>query len=115
MVKIRLRRIGAKHKPMYRIVVTDRRSPREGAFIEVIGNFNPLDDPETINVESDKALSWLEKGAQPTETVYRLLAKAGVMDKFKEAHPARKFKQAVQKTTQRKKKKVKSTTEVKTP
>jgi len=115
MVKIRLRRIGAKHKPIYRIVVTDSRSPREGAFIEVIGNFNPLDDPETINVETEKALSWLEKGAQPTDTVYRLLAKAGVMDKFKEAHPTRKFKQAVQKTTQRKKKKAKSTTEVKTP
>jgi small subunit ribosomal protein S16 len=114
MVKIRLRRIGAKHKPMYRIVVTDSRSPREGAFIEVIGNYNPLDDPETITVETEKALVWLEKGAQPTETAYRLLKKAGVMDKFKEAHPARKFKQAVLKTTQRKKKKSKSTAEVKT-
>ena len=114
MVKIRLRRIGAKHKPIYRLVVTDSRTPREGAFIEIIGNYNPLDDPETINVETDKALGWLEKGAQPTETAYRLLAKAGVMDKFKQAHPKRKFKQAVQKTTQRKKKKDKSTAEVKT-
>lgn len=115
MVKIRLRRVGAKHKPIYRIVVTDSQSPREGAFIEIIGNYNPMDDPETISVETEKALSWLEKGAQPTETAYRLLAKVGVMDKFKEAHPKRKFKQAVQKTTQRKKKKTKSTAEVKSP
>lgn len=115
MVKIRLRRIGAKHRPMYRVVVTDSRSPREGAFIEVIGSYNPLDDPETINIEDEKALSWLEKGAQPTETAYRLLAKVGVIDKFKQAHPKRKFKQAVQKTTQRKKKKDKSTAEVKSP
>ncbi|MHB8084721.1 MAG: 30S ribosomal protein S16 [Dehalococcoidia bacterium] len=113
MVKIRLRRIGARHKPMYRIVVTDSRSPREGAFIEVIGNYNPLNDPETINVDDEKALAWLEKGAQPTETAYRLLAKTGVMDKFKSAHPSRKFRQAVQKTTQRQKKKSKTSTEVK--
>jgi len=114
MVKIRLRRIGARHKPMYRVVVADSQSPRGGAFIEVIGNYNPLNDPETINIDEEKALSWLEKGAQPTETAYRLLVKTGVMDKFTAAHPARKFKQAVQKTTQKKKKKKsKSTTEVK--
>lgn len=113
MVKIRLRRTGARHKPMYRIVVTDSKSPREGAFIEVIGNYNPLNDPETININEDKALAWLEKGAQPTETAYRLLAKTGVMAKFNAAHPTRKFKQAVQKTTQKVKKKSKSTTEVK--
>jgi len=113
MVKIRLRRTGARHKPMYRIVVTDSKSPREGAFIEVIGNYNPLNDPETININEDKALAWLEKGAQPTQTTYRLLAKTGVMAKFNAAHPTRKFKQAVQKTTQKVKKKSKSTTEVK--
>ena len=113
-VKIRLRRIGARHKPMYRVVVADSQSPRGGAFIEVIGNYNPLNDPETINIDEEKALSWLEKGAQPTETAYRLLVKTGVMDKFTAAHPTRKFKQAVQKTTQKKKKKSKSTTEVKT-
>jgi small subunit ribosomal protein S16 len=114
MVKIRLRRTGAKHKPMYRIVVADSRAPREGAFIEVIGTYNPLTDPETVVIDDAKALSWLEKGAQPTETTYRLLAKSGVMEKFSSAHPSRKFKQAVQKTTQRKKKKAKSATEVKT-
>ncbi len=112
MVKIRLRRVGAKHKPMYRIVVTDSRSPRDGAFIEVIGSYNPLTDPETLNVNEDKALSWLDKGAQPTETTYRLLVKAGVMGKYESAHPSRKFKMAKQKTTQKRKKKSKSTTEV---
>jgi small subunit ribosomal protein S16 len=113
MVKIRLKRMGAKHRPMYRIVVADSQAPRGGAYLEVIGNFNPLNDPETINIDEAKALEWLEKGAQPTETAYRLLAKMGVMEKFKESHPTRKFKQAVQKTTQKKKKKSKSTTEVK--
>jgi len=109
MVKIRLRRIGAKHKPLYRIVVADSQSPRGGAFIEVIGTYNPLTDPETVTVEEDKALKWLEQGAQPTETAYRLLAKAGVMDKFKSANPTRKFRQAVQKTTQKQKRKSKTT------
>lgn len=109
MVKIRLRRIGAKHKPLYRIVVTNSQSPREGAFIEVIGTYNPLTDPETVTVEETKAIKWLEQGAQPTETAYRLLAKAGVMDKFKSEHPTRKFRQAVQKTTQKQKKKSKAT------
>ena len=113
MVKIRLKRMGAKHRPMYRIVVADSQAPRGGAYIEVIGNFNPLNDPETIVIDEAKALVWLEMGAQPTETAYRLLAKMGVMDKFKENFPERKFKQAVQKTTQKKKKKSKSTTEVK--
>jgi len=113
MVKIRLRRTGARHKPMYRIVVSDSKSPREGAFIEIIGSYNPLNDPETITINEEKALAWLEKGAQPTETTYRLLAKTGVMAKFNAAHPTRKFKQAVQKTTQRVKKKSKSATEVK--
>jgi small subunit ribosomal protein S16 len=109
MVKIRLRRIGAKHKPLYRIVVTDSESPREGAFIEVIGTYNPLTDPESVTLEEAKALKWLEQGAQPTETAYRLLAKTGVMDKFKAEHPKRKFRQAVQKTTQKQKKKSKTT------
>lgn len=114
MVKIRLRRVGAKHRPMYRVVVADSQAPREGAYIEVLGSYNPLEDPETIVVDEGKALGWLEKGAQPTETAYRLLNKVGIMEKFKAAHPTRKFRQAVKKTTQRKKKKSKSATEVKT-
>jgi len=83
MVKIRLRRTGAKKQPSYRMVVADSRAPRDGAFIEIIGHYNPLTDPETIVISEEKALHWLSKGAQPTDTAARLLAKAGVMDKFK--------------------------------
>ena len=84
MVKIRLRRVGAKKKPSYRLVVADARAPRDGAFISIIGHFNPLTDPETIVVDEEKALSWLRQGAQPTATAARLLAKVGIMEKFKE-------------------------------
>ena len=83
MVKIRLRRVGAPKKPNYRLVVTDSRSPRDGAFISIIGHFNPLTDPESIVINEEEALNWLKQGAQPTATVARLLSKAGVMDKFK--------------------------------
>jgi small subunit ribosomal protein S16 len=68
---------------MYRVVVADHRSPRDGAFIEVIGHYNPLTEPETFVVEEEKALKWLKVGAKPTDTALRLLSKAGVMDKFK--------------------------------
>jgi small subunit ribosomal protein S16 len=78
MVKIRLRRVGAKNKPMYRIVVADSRSPRDGAFIEVIGHYNPLTEPETINVDKEKAIKWLGYGAKPSDTVARLLSKSDV-------------------------------------
>ncbi|MCJ7764306.1 MAG: 30S ribosomal protein S16 [Dehalococcoidales bacterium] len=83
MVKIRLRRVGAPKKPNYRLVVTDSRNPRDGAFISIIGHFNPLTDPESIVIYEEEALYWLKQGAQPTATVARLLSKAGVMDKFK--------------------------------
>jgi len=83
MVKIRLRRVGAPKKPSYRLVVTDSRSPQNGAFISIIGHFNPLTDPETIVIDEEQALKWLGQGAQPTVTAGRLLAKAGIMDKFK--------------------------------
>ena len=83
MVKIRLRRTGSKKKPTYRVVVADSRAPRDGAFIAVIGHFNPLTDPETIVVDEEKALSWLRQGAQPTATVARLLSKVGIMEKPK--------------------------------
>ena len=78
MVKIRLRRVGAKNKPMYRIVVADSRSPRDGAFIEVIGHYNPLTEPETISVDREKAIKWLGHGAKPTDTVARLLSKSEI-------------------------------------
>jgi small subunit ribosomal protein S16 len=83
MVRIRLRRVGRKHKPSYRIVVVDRRSPRDGAFIEVIGHYDPLTDPATVDINEEKALKWLKCGAQPTDTVRSLLCKSGIMDKFK--------------------------------
>ena len=84
MVKIRLRRMGSKKKPSYRLVVADSRAPRDGAFISIIGHFNPLTDPETVVVNEAEALDWLQKGAQPTETAARLLTKVGVMDRFKQ-------------------------------
>jgi small subunit ribosomal protein S16 len=80
LVKIRLRRIGAKKNPSYRIVVADSRAPRDGAFIANIGHYNPLTDPETITIDGEKALSWLKSGAQPTDTAARLLAKAGIIE-----------------------------------
>jgi len=80
MVKIRLRRVGSKKKPSYRLVVADARAPRDGAFINVIGHYNPLTDPETIVIDEEKALNWLRQGAQPTDTAARLLAKAGIIE-----------------------------------
>jgi small subunit ribosomal protein S16 len=80
LVKIRLRRIGAKKNPSYRIVVADSRAPRDGAFIAAIGHYNPLTDPETIVIDQEKATSWLKQGAQPTDTAARLLAKAGIIE-----------------------------------
>jgi len=76
--------MGAKKRPIYRLVVADARAPRDGAFIAVIGHFNPLTDPETIAIDEEQALNWLREGAQPTATAARLLAKVGVMEKFKE-------------------------------
>ena len=83
MVKIRLRRVGAKKQPSYRVVVADVRSPRDGAFIDIIGHYNPLTDPETVVINEEKALHWLRQGAQPTNTVARLLTKSGILEKSK--------------------------------
>ena len=83
MVKIRLRRTGTKNKPSYRLVVADSRAPRDGAFIIIIGHFNPLTDPETVVIDEEKALYWLSQGAQPTDTAARLLSNAGIIEKFK--------------------------------
>ena len=82
MVKIRLKRMGAKKAPFYRIVVADSRSPRDGAFIEKIGPYNPLTNPAEIKVDEELTLKWLNNGAVPTDTVRNLLSKAGVMKKF---------------------------------
>ena len=80
MVKIRLRRVGAKKRPSYRLVVADARAPRDGAFISIIGHYNPLTDPETVVIDEEKALSWLRQGAQPTDAAARLLAKVGIIE-----------------------------------
>lgn len=81
-VKIRLKRMGAKKAPFYRIIVADSRSPRDGRFIEKLGTYNPLTNPATIDVEEEATLNWLSKGAQPTDTVRNILSKAGIMEKF---------------------------------
>ncbi len=85
MVKIRLRRAGAKKRPQYRVIVADSRAPRDGDFIEIIGHYDPLTDPATIVIAEEKALAWLKQGAQPTATTARLLTKVGIMEKFKAA------------------------------
>ena len=79
MVKIRLRRMGAKKAPFYRIVVADSRYPRDGRFIEEIGIYDPVAEPATLKVDVDRAQAWIKTGAQPTETVRDLLIKAGAL------------------------------------
>ena len=79
-VKIRLRRMGAKKTPFYRIVVADSRYPRDGRFIEEIGYYNPLTEPKTFKVDEEKAKKWISNGAQPTDTVKRLLKNKGIID-----------------------------------
>lgn len=79
MVKIRLRRMGAKKAPFYRIVVADSRYPRDGRFIEQLGTYNPLVEPAEIKVDGERTQAWIKTGAQPTETVKRLLKQAGVL------------------------------------
>ena len=78
-VKIRLKRLGAKKSPFYRVVVADERSPRDGRFIEEIGYYNPLTDPVDIKIDAEKATKWLNNGAQPTETVRTLLKKSEIL------------------------------------
>ena len=77
-VKIRLRRLGAKKKPFYRVIVSDSRSPRNGRFIEEIGYYDPNTEPNTIKIDAEAAKKWLATGAQPTETVAKLLKAAGI-------------------------------------
>jgi small subunit ribosomal protein S16 len=83
MVTIRLRRQGAKKSPFYRIVVIDARNPREGAFIEILGHYNPREEPSALTVDNDKVVRWLGQGAQPTDRVRKLLEISGAMEQFK--------------------------------
>ncbi|MDO8568848.1 MAG: 30S ribosomal protein S16 [Dehalococcoidales bacterium] len=80
MLKIRLRRVGGKKQPSYRLVVADSRTPRGGAFVSIIGHYNPLTNPETVVIDAEQAKHWLSKGAQPTVTAARLLAKVGLVE-----------------------------------
>ena len=79
MVKIRLRRMGAKKSPFYRIVVADSRYPRDGRFIEQLGTYNPLAEPAEVKVDAERAQAWIKTGAQPNDTVKRLLKQAGIL------------------------------------
>ncbi|NLG28720.1 MAG: 30S ribosomal protein S16 [Chloroflexi bacterium] len=82
MVRIRFRRVGSTHQPSYRMVVTDQRSPRDGRFIETIGNYNPRTEPATVVVNEERAIYWLGQGAQPSEAVERLFKHLGLRDKL---------------------------------
>ena len=81
MLRIRLRRVGKKKQPTYRLVVADSRAPRDGAFVEIIGHYNPRTEPATIEIDEEKARGWLSRGAQPSEAVAKLLARRGILEK----------------------------------
>jgi small subunit ribosomal protein S16 len=84
-VKIRLKRMGAKKRPFYRLVVADSRAPRDGRIIEQIGTYNPLANPAEVNLDEDKALKWMLNGAQPSDTVRNLFSTQGLMEKLHDA------------------------------
>ncbi|MFD1417237.1 30S ribosomal protein S16 [Companilactobacillus keshanensis] len=84
-VKIRMKRMGSKLRPFYRIVVADSRAPRDGRFIEQVGYYNPIAQPEEIKLDDDKIMDWLQKGAQPSDTVRTLLKTHGIMQKYHES------------------------------
>ena len=84
MVRIRLMRMGAKKKPYYRVVVADQRSPRDGRFIEILGRYDPRQEPSLIEIDEEKALDWLGKGAQPSDQVRKLMEITGIWSKFEE-------------------------------
>jgi len=83
-VKIRLKRMGSKKKPFYRMVVADSRSPRDGRFIQIVGTYNPLLDPAEVKIKEELILDWLQKGAQPSDTVRNILSREGIMKKLHE-------------------------------
>lgn len=118
-VKIRLTRMGAKKKPVYRIVASDSRRPRDGQYIELVGTYNPLTTPATVNIQEEVAMKWLKNGAEPTDTVRNLFSEAGIMKKFaeskgtkakKEAKPKKEVKKSAPKKAEAKKTPAKKTT-----
>jgi len=82
VVKLRLMRMGKKKQPTYRLVATDSRSPRDGRFLEILGHYDPRREPSTIEINNERAVEWLRQGAQPTETVRRLLVSSGAWEMF---------------------------------
>lgn len=92
--RIRLRRMGAKKRPFFRVVVADQRSPRDGRFIENIGKYHPLEDPSLIDIDEARALEWLRKGAEPSQAVQVLLTKAGIWEKFQSEKSEKKESKA---------------------
>lgn len=84
-VKLRLKRMGSKQKPFYRIVAADARSPRDGRFIETVGTYDPIKGKDVVTIDEEKALKWLNNGAQPTDTVRNILSKNGIMTKYAES------------------------------
>jgi small subunit ribosomal protein S16 len=80
MLRIRLRRVGATNRPSYRVVVADSRSPRDGRTVDIVGHYSPMDQPEKVDINAEKVTNWLGKGAQPSDTVRRLLSKVGIME-----------------------------------
>ncbi len=84
MLRLRLRRVGARHQPSYRVVVADSRAARDGAFVDQIGHYNPRTDPPTIQIDEEKALKWIRQGAQPSEAVAQMLKRLGTLDRVKE-------------------------------
>jgi small subunit ribosomal protein S16 len=88
-VKLRLMRMGKKKQPTYRVVVADSRSPRDGRFIETVGTYAPRMEPSTIEIDNDRVLGWLAKGAQPTETVRKLLVISGAWEQFESSRPSK--------------------------
>jgi small subunit ribosomal protein S16 len=95
MVRIRLRRVGAKKQPSYRVVVADSRSPRDGRFIENIGFYNPRTEPPTVEIKEERALYWLSQGAQPSDAVARLLEKLGILAKSAQVQASEDLETAV--------------------
>ncbi|MBO5095365.1 MAG: 30S ribosomal protein S16 [Bacilli bacterium] len=91
-VKLRLKRMGSKQKPFYRVVAADSRSPRDGKFIETVGTYNPITEPAEVKINEELALKWLANGAIPTDTVRNLFKQAGVMKKFHESKNVKESK-----------------------
>ncbi len=91
-VKLRLKRMGGKQKPFYRIVAADSRSPRDGKFIELIGTYNPIKGQDVVTVDEEKAMKWLNNGAIPTDTVRNILSSQGIMKKYAESKNTKKDK-----------------------